>query len=247
MTDEIVSRGLISRRKAFGSSVKQRPVDEPAETSDETMSVPTPRPIRIADYRAVELQTSVAERQQIKEVVTQALSGVVSDPVMITKILDGVIEINRNYKGIRDSAIQVGRRLRKLRSEHVGGFEVLFNCPEKIMPFSHSTASKMMKLAEVVDSGILSVERLPLSYSAAYEIANIAEVPGMIADIERAGLLSPDTTRSRVLNWKRQRDMVSADPEKDAKWQMLLSERRSLLKRLLELRRKMNAIRANNI
>ena len=220
--------GILSRHIALGKGAQPQPVSRTGEGEqappDNLMPLPSPP----RDRRAASFDRAAHERAGIEALVRETLSGVVADAALLEEFAAGVGEVHRYYRGMRDGAVLVGRQLLKLRQKDPMAYSALFRevKGKRVMPFTTSIASRMCRVAALVDSGKVEQHRLPLAYSAAYEIALLAEA-GLLPEAEAAGLLAPEVNRDQVLRWKAERR--EADAEKTRKRLSLLAEEKAKL------------------
>ncbi len=185
------------------------------------------------DDRAEGFEVATRTASEIEEAVRASLrSAEINLPAeAFLRVASVVRDVTRHFGNMRDEAVKVGRRLLRLREEHSDVYAVLFRIIDGrcAMPFSPATASRMCAVAKFVDDGKVPQDRLPLAYSAAYEIVRL-DGEGLLPDAERDGLVSPRTSRSAVLSWKKERLPGREDPR-----QSLLEEKRRLVERLTKV------------
>ncbi|MCB4825370.1 hypothetical protein [Roseicella aerolata] len=196
-------------------------------------NVPAPVATPVADDRAEGFESAARTAAEIEDAVRSSLrSAQIELPEeAFTRITSVVRDVSRHFGNMRDEAVKVGRRLLRLREEHSAVYAALFRIVDGrcAMPFSPATASRMCAVARFVDEGKVPQDRLPLAYSAAYEIVRLDD-EGLLLEAEKDGLVSPRTSRSAVLTWKRGRRPVLDDPRR-----VLLEEKTRLLERLARI------------
>lgn len=108
-------------------------------------------------------------------------------------------EIARLWKEAQDRFLLIGRYLldAKARLDH-GAFGPMVASE---LPFTHSVAVRLMAVARAVEDGIVAGDRLPKSYSVAYEIVSMR--PEELEEAKRIGLVRPDVRREDVVAFKR--------------------------------------------
>lgn len=190
-------------------------------------------PVLVVDERAEGFESAARTAAEIEEAVRSSLRSAainLSDDAF-ARIASVVRDVSRHFGNMRDEAVKVGRRLLRLREEHPDVFAALFRIVDGrcAMPFSPATASRMCAVARFVDEGKVPQDRLPLAYSAAYEIVRL-DGEGLLLEAERDGLVSPRTSRSAVLSWKRSKRPIARDPRR-----ALLEEKTRLLERLTRI------------
>jgi len=195
-----------------------------------------------ADERAEGFESAARTATEIEEAVRSSLrSAQIELPEeAFARITSVVRDVSRHFGNMRDEAVKVGRRLLRLREEHAAVYAALFRIVDGrcAMPFSPATASRMCAVARFVDEGKVPQDRLPLAYSAAYEIVRLDD-EGLLPEAERDGLVSPRTSRSAVLTWKRGRRLVPDDPQR-----VLLDEKARLLDRLARIEGELRRLEA---
>jgi hypothetical protein len=157
-------------------------------------------------------------------------------------VLDARRAVGQAWGKIGQSAVEIGRALNSLdaklhtREERLklkGGFEKLF-------PFSDPIASQFRRVAEAVDVGRFTVADLPSSYSAAYQLALLANEE--LDEARRRGLIAPHTTRAAIIAFRKERastKLVQVDVKALlAERRRLKEQRRRLLQQLLAIRRR---------
>jgi len=183
------------------------------------------------DDRAEGFEVAARTATEIEETVRASLeSAQIELPAeAFQRVASVVRDVTRHFGNMRDEAVKVGRRLLHLREDHPEVYAALFRTVDGVryaMPFSPATASRMCAVARFVENGKIPQERLPLAYSAAYEIVRLDD-EGLLSEAERDGLVSPRTSRSAVLSWKKGRISARKDRRKT-----LQDEKRRLLERL---------------
>jgi hypothetical protein len=206
---------------------------------------PDPMTIKVkspsADPRAVEMKMASEVNDQILRVVKERLSGIIVDPDALGDIATAVTEVHRYYRGMRDDAVRIGRLLSRVRRNSSVAYGALFRGEGSPMPFSESVASRMVAIADAVDTGKVELNRLPMAYSAAYEIVTLAKSdPDGFREADEQGLIAPETRRETVLEFKRNRQTKNQSTNTEEA--MLIDERRKLSARILEIDARLKTI-----
>lgn len=140
-------------------------------------------------------------------------------------------EIGKLWSEARDRFVLIGRRLNeaKRRLAH-GEWKILV---ERELPFSQGIAFQLRAVAEAIDQGRIPVDRIPASYSIAYQISTLND-----DELKRAvgeGILRPDVSREEVVAFKRRVRRTPSPPpvaEKPDPLAALRLERDRLVARL---------------
>ncbi len=229
---------MLSARKAIalGSQRKSSFTVKDGEAREAGL----PGPAGPADDRAEEFGLATRSAAEIEEAVRESLRAAeIELPAGdFQRVASVVRDVTRHFGNMRDEAVKVGRRLLRLREDHPGVYAALFRIVDGrcAMPFSPATASRMCAVAKFVDDGKVAQERLPLAYSAAYEIVRL-DGEGLLTEAEQDGLVTPRTSRSAVISWKKGRL-----PARHNLRQGLLDERRRLLQRLARIDEELRAV-----
>lgn len=146
---------------------------------------------------------------------------------------DFAAEVARLWRASQDHAVEVGRRLNeaKAKLEH-GAF---MQMTAERLPFSHSVANRLMRVASAIDSGRYPVERLPTNYSIVDQLVTLS--PEEWTAAEQEGVVRPDVGIREVTAFKRkmrQRDADAAQARR--KLTRLLAQRDKLEQEIAELR-----------
>lgn len=107
-------------------------------------------------------------------------------------------EIGRLWADVQRGFLDIGRRLNEAFAQlgH-GEYGALLTS----LPFERATADKLRKVAMAADAGTLPFDRMPKSYSTAYELLTLSPVERVEA--ERRGLIRPDVKRAEIVAFKR--------------------------------------------
>lgn len=209
--------------------------------SDESASL-------IADTRPAQMERMMTVTEHELEAVREVFTGtkVIEDPSFIRSVLDTTRTVTNAWERAGRSFLEIGRALlaldrllhtREERARLKAGFEKLF-------PFSDPIASQFRRVAEMVDAGRVPERLLPGSYSAAYQIALLE--PDELQEAQRRGLISPRTSRSAVIAFRRERSRTSKD-EVDlralqAERNQLFERRRKMLDELVNMQKRLREI-----
>ena len=202
-----------------------------------------------ADSRPAQLDKLTVISGEVIDTIKEVFSGtrVPNDNALMEAVIDARRAVGQAWGRIGHSAVEIGRALNSLdaklhtREERLRlkvGFERLF-------PFSDPIASQFRRVAEAVDGGRFTVADLPSSYSAAYQLALLANEE--LDEARRRGLVAPHTTRAAVLAFRKERAsirLVQVDVKALlAERRRLKEQRRQLLQQLLAIRRRDREIR----
>ena len=203
----------------------------------------------LADSRPAQLDKLTVISGEVIDTIKEVFSGtrVPNDNALMEAVIDARRAVGQAWGRIGHSAVEIGRALNSLdaklhtREERLrlkAGFERLF-------PFSDPIASQFRRVAEAVDGGRFTVADLPSSYSAAYQLALLANEE--LDEAKRRGLVAPHTTRAAVLAFRKERASIRS-VQVDVKALLaerrrLKEQRRQLLQQLLAIRRRDREIR----
>ena len=202
-----------------------------------------------ADSRPAQLDKLTLVPGEVMDTIKDVFSGtrVLDDEALVEAVLDARRTVGQAWGRIGQSAVEIGRALNSLdaklhrREERLrlkAGFGRLF-------PFSDPIASQFRRVAEAVDVGRFTAADLPSSYSAAYQLALLANEE--LEEAKRRGLVAPHTTRAAVLAFRKER--ASTKPVQVdvkallAEQRRLKDQRRQLLQQLLVIRHRDREIR----
>ncbi len=125
-------------------------------------------------------------------------------------------DILREWGNAMEATVRVGRLLNQAKATLAHGeFEAMV---ESDLPFKAATARKLRKAAELVDSGEISLERLPEAYTLLYAIASMPDETRQQA--LDAGVIRPEVTRSELEAFKVPKPADPAiEPPAMARWE----------------------------
>lgn len=141
---------------------------------------------------------------------------------------DFVAEVARLWRASQDHAVDVGRRLNEAKAKLEHGEFMQMTASR--LPFSHSVANRLMRVATALDSGLYPVERLPNNYSIVDQLVTLSPEEWRAAEAE--GMVRPDVGIREVAAFKRK--MRRKDEESS-------NENRRKLARLLTQRERLDA------
>ncbi len=197
-----------------------------------------------ADRRPLVIDQMMVVPGELIDTIRDVFAGtrVPEDDDLVGAVLDTRRAVRQAWGRAGEATVEIGRALNALdtklhrreeRAQLKAGFE-------RIFPFSDPIASQFRRVAEAVDSGRFSVADLPGSYSAAYQLALLAN--DELDEARRRGLIAPHTTRAAVLAFRRERAATRADRFDIkgllAERRRLRDQRRELLQQLLIIRRR---------
>ena len=187
-----------------------------------------------ADTRPVEFERLVTVSADLVDAVREIFAGTAlpEDDAMVRAVIETRHEVEHAWNQAKYSFIIIGRALNRLNAmmrtkpERVAlkiGFERLF-------PLSEPIASQFRRVADAIDSGRLSEDQCPASYSAAYQLALLE--PDELNVARGQGLVASTTSRSALIAFRREiakSSVVRVDVAG------LMSERRRIDARLVRL------------
>jgi hypothetical protein len=109
---------------------------------------------------------------------------------------------------------------------------------EKLLPFTYSTANRLMRIAEAVRLNRLPRERLPANYATAYVLTTMND--GDLDEAKRRNLVREDVTRKALEDFMAER----RQPEEDAHHVLLRRERERVASQIERLRVRLKEIDA---
>jgi hypothetical protein len=168
-------------------------------------------------------------------------TGLLADQKRVEALLATRAEIQAAWGTAAKGFVMVGRRLHELDEQLVTAEEraALKHGCERLFPFSEPVASQLRAVARAVDSGLLTLETCPASYSAAYQITLLK--PFQLEAARREGLIAPRTTRASLVAF-RKRHQHRPDGQVDVA--ALVVEQRSIKRQLASIERQRQALEA---
>jgi hypothetical protein len=147
---------------------------------------------------------------------------------------DFVAEVARLWRASQDHAVDIGRRLNEAKAKLEHG-EFMQMTGERL-PFSHSVANRLMRVASAVDSGRYPLERLPDNYSIIDQLVTLSAEEWRAAEEE--GVVRPDVSIREVTAFKRKMREQTAQGDNQARRRLtrLLAQRDRLEQEIAELR-----------
>jgi hypothetical protein len=109
---------------------------------------------------------------------------------------------------------------------------------EKLLPFTYSTANRLMRIAEAVRLNRLPRERLPANYATAYVLTTMNDHD--LDEAKRRNLVREDVTRKALEDFMAER----RQPEEDAHHVLLRRERKRVASQIERLRVRLKEIDA---
>ena len=151
-----------------------------------------------ADARPAQVDRLLHVSDDVMDTIQEVFAGteLLTDPAKLNAVLETRREVGAAWERAKSSFIEIGRALNRLdvhlrtkeeRTALKAGFERLF-------PLSEPIASQFRKVAEMIDSGRVSADACPGSYSAAYQLALLE--PKELETAQSRGLVAPTTSRS---------------------------------------------------
>jgi hypothetical protein len=109
---------------------------------------------------------------------------------------------------------------------------------EKLLPFTYSTANRLMRIAEAVRLNRLPRERLPANYATAYVLTTMND--NDLDEAKRRNLVREDVTRKALEDFMAER----RQPEDEAQHVLLRRERGRLVGQIERLKARLDEIDA---
>lgn len=150
-------------------------------------------------------------------------------------------EIRRLWQRAHDTFVLIGRRLNQAKETLPHGeFEAMI---ARELPFSPSVGRRLRAVAAAIDAGELPIDRLPPSYSIAYDVLVLPPEDRAAALDE--GVIRPDMRRQDLTAWRRARTPSDGPPNdqdaRTAELARLLAERERLDQRIAALQAELAA------
>ena len=203
--------------------------------SDEVVETADLRPVQIAQLQHVS--------GDLMDAISKVFAGtdLPKDQGMISEVLTARRAVTEAWGKARANFIEIGRALNaldaKLRTK--GERAALKRGFDKIFPLSEPIAFQFRAVAKLIDSGRLSMEQCPSSYSAAYQIALLK--PEEFEEARRRGLISQNTTRAAVIAFRKSRSRLDITVNIEglmAERRRIQEARRRMLEELVRMRRR---------
>jgi hypothetical protein len=186
------------------------------------------------DKRPAELARLTTVSGDVMDALQEVFAGtaLLSDHKRVEALLTTRAEIHSAWGAAAKSFVMVGRRLLELDEQLASPEErvaLKAGC-ERLFPFSEPVGSKLRAVARAVDSGVLSLETCPASYSVAYEITLLK--PPLLEEARRRGLITPRVTRAVLIAFRKAHE---TKPEMQIDVPALMAEQRRIRTRLSRL------------
>ena len=110
-----------------------------------------------------------------------------------------VADITRRFGYVKEQFLIIGRELN--RAKEILAHGEFLPIIQKALPFGEGVAEQLMAVAKSVDCQRIAVDRLPISYSVAYQLISLKDHE--LTEADKAGLVRPNVTRKEVLVFKR--------------------------------------------
>lgn len=193
------------------------------------------------DGRPAELARLTTVSGDVIDTLQEVFAGteLLRDQKRVEALLTTRAEIQAAWGSAAKGFVMVGRRLIELDEQLATPAEraaLKAGC-ERLFPFSDPVASQLRAVARAVDTGTLTLESCPASYSAAYQVTLLK--PQLLDEARRQGLVAPRTTRAMLIAFRKKHEARS-DGLVDVP--ALTAEHRRLLSRLAKLDRQRRAL-----
>jgi len=201
-----------------------------------------------ADTRPAQLDRVMTVTGEEIDTIKVVFAGtrVAEDESLVRVVLETRRTVGQAWERAGRSFLEIGRALNYLDNtlhtrEEKARLKVGF---EKLFPFSDPVASQFRRVAQMVDDGRVPEDALPGSYSAAYQLALLP--PEDFQEALRQGLVSPNTSRAKIIAFRRERShagRVQVDLKSlQAEQRRLREKRRHMLEELVGMRRRYGEI-----
>jgi len=196
-----------------------------------------------ADTRPIEFERLVNVSADLAGTVREVFAGTAlpENDAMVRAVVETRHEVEHAWNQARSSFIIIGRALNRLnatmrtRSERVA-LKANF---ERLFPLSEPIASQFRRVADAIDSGLLSEDQCPASYSAAYQLTLLE--PDELNAARGQGLVAPTTSRSALIAFRRE---IAMSSEVRVDVTGLMAERRRIDARLVQLQKEIQDLGA---
>ena len=160
-----------------------------------------------ADTRPAALDRLIQVPGDVMDALTAVFgeTGLLEDQARVAKVLEARREVQASWGRAAKSFIEAGKALLRLDAALATPAEkaaLKAGC-ERLFPFSDPVASQLRAVARSVESGLLTPETCPASYSVAYQLC-VMEA-GEFAEARRRGLVSPSVTRAAIIAFRKER------------------------------------------
>lgn len=194
----------------------------------------------LVDPRSQQLETQIVVDPNFFEAVKEVFqgTGLIDNQRKVAQLVQVRFEIIEHWSGMRDRYLAIGRALLALDlSLTKAEAERLRAGTQKLFPFSAGIASQLKQVARSVQTGRISLDTCPGSYSAAYQIVQMSDE--QLKQAKAEGLVRPDVSRSVLIDFRRRvSDGVGSEI------QLLQDERKRLHLREGSLKKEMAAVRS---
>lgn len=234
---------MTRRPKPVSRSISRRALDNIDLDAETSSGVPA-----TADTRPAALDKMMTVSGELLDTVREVFSGtkVAEDESLLRVVIETRQAVGQAWERAARSFLEIGRVLNALDSalsdrEEKARLKAGF---EKIFPFSDPVASQFRRVAQMVDSGRVTEDILPGSYSAAYQVALLERED--LEEAQRRGLIGPHTSRSSLIAFRRERSRP-ASSRVDlkallAEQRQLREKRRRMVEELAGIRRRFREI-----
>jgi hypothetical protein len=187
----------------------------------------TPTDLDVADRRPAQIDQMINVSSDLVETINQVFAGTdfTDRPERVRALLDARREVYAAWSSAKQAFIEIGRALNALDRSLITKAErdALSEGFARIFPFSAPIASQFRKVAEMVDSGRVPIDKCPGSYSAAYQLALMP--PEQVSVAQQRGLVTQAATRSQLIALRKE---LSQSATKTIDFAALRAERRRL-------------------
>jgi hypothetical protein len=194
---------------------------------------------RTAPTNALPVETTRVETDRLieqsadilRQNVSQALHSITLPQSDFDRCVDMVLSVHSDWKTMKERAFEIGRKLNDLYERDRNVYLALVN-DSTVFPFDRSVATKLRTIGEVIfKERRVSIEEMPPTWNAAYEIATMDGPTLEYCRQER--LLGPEAKIKALRDAKRKRKTVTPKTEADPidRIEALKSEKAKLAQR----------------
>ncbi len=200
-----------------------------------------------ADQRPAQIARLQHVSGEVLDTIVKVFAGteLPQDQELITEVLTARRAVAEAWDKARENFIEIGRALNHLHDKlrTPGERAALKRGFDKLFPLSEPIAFQFRAVARMIDTGRLSLDACPGSYSAAYQISLLS--PEEFEEAQRRGLISKTTTRAAVIAFRKERSRSSMTVSFEgllAEKRRLQEARRRMLEELVRMRRRSGEI-----
>src|SRR3954453_359693 len=221
-----LSRNSITRLVRQSRPEATAPVS--VDSRDDSVRVPTVESGEVLDPRSQQLEGQFVVDPGFVEALTDVFAGTdfLHHERKVAQLVRIRAEVGEHWSGMRDRFLAVGRALLEL-DDSMTKFEMerLRAGTSRLFPFSAAAPSQLRQVACSVQSGKLTLETCPGSYSAAYQLVQLTDEEFQLARDE--GLIRADVSRSALIEFRRRllkRETRDVEKPQDTRKRLIAKE-----------------------